>query len=266
MWKSIIVMAVAIGSLILSSVFSSANILPSKKDLTFLKKLLLYRMSSNTAYPTTFPTGVTAADWTTTMSSTSVTSGTLSTSVTTTELSIMVARTNGTPLMDEFYNTIWTGNGTLQTKMQSLFLEAAPHLRTLNANTTDRLSKQRALVELAVKVQPLLPMMRASNGNLTDKVAALGEFLSANRTARDGGGYGGGSGGWGWGGGGGGGCCCCKSGGWGGGGGGGGGGGWGNNYLEYYLLSQNNKGGNSDLNTLLPVRQISTWILTMRRM
>ena len=173
--------------LILSSVFSSASILPSKKDLTFLKKLLLYRMGSNTAPTTQLPVNSTTSDWNTnsTMSSTSllaVTSGTLSTSVTTTELSIMVARTYGTPLMDEFYNTIWTGNGTLQAKMQSLILEAAPHLRTLNANSTDRLSRQRALVELAVKVQPLLPMMRATNGNLTDKVTSLGLFLDSNRT------------------------------------------------------------------------------------
>ncbi|OQV22794.1 hypothetical protein BV898_03229 [Hypsibius exemplaris] len=195
--------------------------------MSFLKKLLLYRLTEGA---TTAPS---AGAFTT--------SSTLTTSVTTTELSIIVANANGTVLMDEFYNTIFTGNGSLEKSIQTMVREAVPDLRLLAINSTDKLSKQRALVALAVKMQPFIAPLAASHPNLTAKVTALGEFLNTNRTGRDGGG-GGYGGGWGSS------CCCC---GWGGGGGGGGGGsGWGNNDLLYLLLNKKNDG---DLSTLLPV-------------
>ena len=106
------------------------------------------------------------------------------TSVTTTELSMIVYNTNGTILMDEFYNTIFTGNGTLEKGIQSMVKDAVPHLRVLAVNSTDRLSRQRALVELAVKMQPFIAPLAASHPNLTAKVTALGEFLNSNRTGR----------------------------------------------------------------------------------
>jgi hypothetical protein len=139
----------------------------SLKDLNFLKKLLLYRMK----------------DGVTTIAPLTVTASTLLTSVTTTEISIIISNTNGT-LMDEFYNTIFTGNGTLEMSLQSMVKEAVPHLRMLSTNSTNRLSRQRALVELAVKMQPLIAPLAASHPNLTAKVTALGDFLNTNRTGR----------------------------------------------------------------------------------
>ena len=160
---------------IISVTLTILSITPSSssptKDFYFLKKLLLYRLSDSAA--TTVPPTIAVT-----------TSGTLMTSVTTTELSMIVYNTNGTILMDEFYNTIFTGNGTLEKGIQSMVKDAVPHLRVLAVNSTDRLSRQRALVELAVKMQPFIAPLAASHPNLTAKVTALGEFLNSNRTGR----------------------------------------------------------------------------------
>ncbi|OQV16108.1 hypothetical protein BV898_09744 [Hypsibius exemplaris] len=194
----------------------------TKNELFFLKRLLLYRGSGMSV---TLPP----------MLDTSTVMMTLTTPVTTTELSLVMAQANGTQLMDDLYNTIFTGNGTFEKGMRLVIKDNLPHIKMLSRiNSTDRLSRQRALVQLAVKMQPLIRPLAASNPNLTAQVYALGDLFNPNRTAR---GYGGGGGGWG------GSCCCC---GWGGGGGGGN-----NNDLAAYLLAKQNY-GNDDLSQILP--------------
>lgn len=167
-FHSLITFQIALGTCVLQTGFQSdASNVDSRKDLHYLKKLLLLKKAEAESVPKPIPP-----------------SGTLVTPVSQAELSAMIALTTDTPLVDEFYNTIFRGNGALESDLRSAVMKAVPSLRTLQANTTDRLSKQRALVELAVQMQPLIRPLMTNHPNLTAKVTALGETMNTNRTAR----------------------------------------------------------------------------------
>ncbi|XP_055336778.1 uncharacterized protein LOC129587184 [Paramacrobiotus metropolitanus] len=159
----------------------SASIIP--QDFQLLKRLLQYKSTNAVSVRNTAP-------------------ATLAVPITTTELSVIVAQTDNLPVMNDFYNTIYTGNRTVDVKLRQTISAAVPHLQKLAANRTDKLSKQRALVQLAVELQPLIGPIIRSYPNLTANITYPNKgpiINNFNRTAR--GGYGGG--GWGWGGG----CC-----------------------------------------------------------